>query len=144
MILFSDSENVDYKTEPSIYRQETYGRMILSMRGQEDDNNHQTYISIWNDDRPYTLIKGWFVDFPGHLTTVAHDRRSKEEQLADPYLIMCFRDEDKNHKIGRVELCTKDGQKFMTEGEMIMSNKIIDEECYECMIMAKDLVVTFH
>ena len=38
MILFSDSENVKFPTEPSIFRQETYGRMFISMRGQTETN----------------------------------------------------------------------------------------------------------
>ena len=87
---------------------------------------------MWNDDRPYKLIKDGTIDFPGHLTTVAHDRRPKEEQLKDPFVVFCFRDEDGVHKISRLDLNKSD---LTTTGEMLMSKETIDDPCFEVMIM---------
>ena len=140
-ILFSDSENVKYPTEPSIFRQEIYGRMFLAMRGQTDFNQHETYWCMWNDDRPYKMLKDGIVEFPGHMTTVGHDRRPKEEMLAEPYVVFCFRDEDKAHKIGRLDLTVGE---LGSSGEMLMSKEVIEDECFEVMVMKKDLIVTFH
>ena len=73
---------------------------------------------MWNDDRPYKLIADGNVDFPGHYTTVGHDRRPKEEQLAEPYVVFCFRNEDKVHKIARLDLNKSD---LGTSGEPLIS-----------------------
>ena len=110
MILFSDSENVKFPTEPSIFRQEIYGAMFLAMRGQTEFNEHETYWCMWNDNRPYSMKKDGIVNFPGHITTVGHDRRPKEEMLAEPYVVFCFRNEDKAHTIGRLDLTLTDGE----------------------------------
>ena len=96
---------------------------------------------MWNDDRPYKMIKDGIVEFPGHMTTVGHDRRPKEEMLAEPYVVFCFRDEDKAHKIGRLDLTVGE---LGSSGEMLMSKEVIEDECFEVMVMKKDLIVTFH
>ena len=120
-IIHSVKENIE--TEPSLAWLPWYDSVVVCMRGQAADHQHETLVAVFNDKRPFQLKNDFYISskFQVNICTQCVDRRSKADQDADRFTVICPQDVEGVHSLGRLHF----GADLSSEGEVLFAK---DEE----------------